>query len=142
MEEEVSPEQNPEPRQYLEGSLAQSLKEQLVRWDDPRRVWLLRTAVGVSTWAHSAGSAGHPWHFLQDVAPAKELVLSGLLGSVLYIPYQDDFSKIQVLYHTPPPEQFFSFLLALWIKITSSWQGQQVPGLGRTLQLHLLPISS
>lgn len=42
------------------------------------------------------------------------------------IPYQDDFSKIQVLYHAPPPEQFFSFLLALWIKITSSWQGQQV----------------
>lgn len=37
MRGEVDPEQNPEALQYVEGTLAQSLKEQLVRREAPRR---------------------------------------------------------------------------------------------------------
>lgn len=74
---------------------------------------------------------------LHRLRTSPPLVSPGLLSTL----YQDDFPKVHVLYHRPPPQQVFSFLLALWI--TSSWQSQHVLGLGRALSSciphHCLP---
>lgn len=77
---------------------------------------------------------------MQRRKPAQQAG-QGILGTSSKTWHQDDFPKVQVLHHGPSPQQVFSFLVALWT--TSSWQSQQVLGLGRTLSscasCHFLP---